>query len=381
MAREEARISNSVAATIMKRIDRYILGDTLPPFIFGIGAFVAVLVGVELLYDMLRLIYQEGFPAVTVAKIFLLKMPGVIVLCFPMATMFASLMAMGRLSGDGELVAIRAGGVSVLRVGLPILLFGFTVAAGAFIISETLVPWASNRSWEITRQMYGTVAGEQDLLLQVSSDAEGTQRVLYAEHFDTDSLTLRDVFIFDFTAGSRPLLITAESARWQGQQWIMRNVEYTSYEDRAGGGEFENKWSAESGWWNVGRTPEAAGRAKRGPDEMSLRELLEQAALSREDGRTDWANRLQQHYHVRLALPWATLGLAVLGLGLGVQRQRSSRGIGMGLSLIVLFIYYVVLHTLTLVGERGIAPFALMAWTPNILLYLTGVGFLLRSSR
>ena len=53
----------------------------------------------------------------------------------------------------------------------------------------------------------------------------------------------------------------------------------------------------------------------------------------------------------------------------------------MGISLIVLFVYYIVLHTLTLVGERGVAPHALMAWTPNILLYLTGAGLLLRSSR
>ncbi len=365
----------------MKRIDRYVLGDTIPPFLFGVGAFVAVLVGVELLYDMLRLVYQEGFPAWAVARIFMLKLPGVIVLCFPMAVMFGSLMAMGRLSGDGELVAMRAGGVSVLRVGLPVMIFGLIVAACAFIISETVVPWANKRSWDLTQQMYGTVAGEKDLLLQVTSDREGTQRVVYAETFDSETLTLRNVFIFDFTTEPRPLLITAESARWQGEQWIMRNVEYTSYEDRAAGGERERNWSAERASLNVGRTPEMAGRAKKSPEDFTLRELLEEAELAEHDGRDAWGQRLHQHYHVRIALPWATFGLAVLGIGLGIQRQRSSRGIGMGLSLIVLFIYYVVMHTLTLVGERGVAPYALMAWAPNILLYVVGVVFLLRSSR
>ncbi len=364
----------------MKRIDRYILGDTIPPFLFGVGAFVAVLVGVELLYDMLRLIYQEGFPAWAVAKIFLLKLPGVVVLCFPMAIMFGSLMAMGRLSGDGELVAMRAGGVSVLRVGVPVMAFGFIIATCGFITSETLVPRANHRSYEITRQMYGTVASEQDLLLQVSDDG-GTRRVLYAESFDAETLVLREVFILDFTAGSRPLLITAGSARWQGQQWIMRNVEYTSYEEDDGGDERKNTWTAENWEFDVGRTPEAAGQAKKLPEDMSLRELLEGSARAREQGRTDWANRLYQHYHVRLALPWATFGLSMLGIGLGIRRQRSSRGIGMGISLIVLFVYYIVLHTLTLVGERGVAPHALMAWMPNILLYLAGAGFLLRSSR
>ena len=59
----------------------------------------------------------------------------------------------------------------------------------------------------------------------------------------------------------------------------------------------------------------------------------------------------------------------------------SSRGIGMGISLIVIFIYYVVMHTLTIVGEKGVFHAALMAWTPNILLYAAGIGFLFRSSR
>jgi lipopolysaccharide export system permease protein len=53
----------------------------------------------------------------------------------------------------------------------------------------------------------------------------------------------------------------------------------------------------------------------------------------------------------------------------------------MGLSLVVIFVYYAVLHTLSLIGERGVVHPAITAWTPNVLLYLTALGFLLRSSR
>lgn len=359
----------------MKRLDRYILGDTIPPFLFGVGAFIAVLVGVELLYDMLRLVYQEGFPAYAAVKIFALKLPGVVVLTFPMAIMFGSLMAMGRLSGDGELVAMRAGGVSVMRVGLPVILFSLLVAVGGFVISETVVPWANNRSLEITRQMFGTVAAESDLALEVRND-DGLQRWLYAAEFDPETLMLRHATILDFTLGERPHLMTAETARWQGREWIMRNVEHTSWDP---GNEFSLTF--EKMTFSVDRTPEAVGRATKKPNDMTLEELSEEAALARQQGRKEWAQELVQHYHVRLALPWATVGLAILGIGLGIQRQRSSRGIGMGISLLVIFVYYVVMHTLTLVGERGVAHPALMAWTPNILLYLAGAGFLLRSSR
>ncbi len=359
----------------MKRIDRYILGEIIPPFLFGIGAFVAVLVGVELLYDMLRLVYREGFPAWAATKIFFLELPGVIVLTLPMATMFGSLMAMGRLSGDGELVAMRAGGVSVIRVGLPVIVFGFFISCVAFLISETVAPWSKARAHEITREMYGTIAGEEDLALEVRND-DGLQRWLYATKFNADKLTIRHATILDFTRGPRPHLLTAETARWQGQQWIMRNVEHTWWENGD-----KRQLNFDKFVWNVGRTPDSVGRAKKGQDDMTLEELLEASATAREQGRHEQASKLYQHYHVRLALPWATLGLAVLGIGLGIQRQRSSRGIGMGISLIVLFLYYIVLHALTLVGERGVAPHVLMAWAPNLLVYAAGVVFLLRARR
>ena len=358
----------------MRRLDRYILGDAIPPFLFGIGAFLAVLIGVELLYDMLKLVYQEGFPAWSVARIFVLKLPAVIVLTFPMAMMFGSLMAMGRLSGEGELVAIRAGGVSVLRVGVPVILLSIVVAVSGFAVSETLVPWANTRSWEITRQMFGTVAAESDLALEVRND-QGLQRWLYAAEFDPDTMALRHATILDFTLGERPHLLTAESARWEGRTWVLRNVEHTSWD--AGS---EGTLSFEKMTFGVERTADAVGRSRK-PADMTLTDLREQAAGALEEGRGEWAQKLEQHYHMRLALPWATVGLAILGIGLGVRRQRSSRGIGMGISLLVIFVYYVVMHTLTLVGERGVAHPALMAWMPNILLYLAGAGFLLRSSR
>lgn len=361
----------------MKRLDRYVLTETLPPFLFGIGAFLVVLIGVELMHKLLRLIYQDGVPVLAAVKIFGLQLPGVIVLTLPMAVMFGSLMAIGRLSGEGELVAMRAGGVSVPRVGLSIMLFGLFVTLLGFALSETVVPWSKNRAWEITREMHGTVAGDRDFALEVRSDTEGLERWLYASELDAENLQMRDVTIVDFTMGDRPYLYTARSATWQGEQWVLRNVEVTYWQD-------DQKFieaNIPQMTRNVGRSSAEIERVRKMPEDMTLAELREQAALSESQGRTMWAHRLRQHYHVRLALPWATLGLAVLGIGMGVQRQRASRGIGLGLSLVVIFAYYVLMHTLGLIGERGVVHPALPAWTPNVLLYLTAAGFLLRSSR
>lgn len=360
----------------MKRLDRYVITEMIPPFLFGIGAFLAVLIGVQLLYEMLRMIYQQGFPVWAAVKIFLLEMPGMITLTLPMATMFGTLMATGRLSGDGELVAMRAGGISTVRVGSALIAAGLVVSVLALAVNETVVPPAKNAAFETARNVRSTVAGERDIAFEVRDSRDRLERWLYAREFDPTTMSLSDATILDFTEGPRPHLYTARHARWQGQYWYLKNVEHTTWNDDLAG-----QFTAREMRVPIGRTPEEVERIRKRPDDMTLEELREQARLSRGRGNDPWAARLIQHLHMRLALPWASLGFAVLGLALGIQRQRSSRGIGMGLSLLVIFVYYVIMHTLILVGERGVAHPALMAWTPNVLLYLTGAGLLLRNSQ
>ncbi|MGD9496327.1 MAG: LptF/LptG family permease [Armatimonadota bacterium] len=357
----------------MKRLDRYVLTEMVPPFLFGIGAFLAVLVGVQLLYEMLRLIYQQGFPAWAALRIFFLELPAFITLTLPMATVFGSLMAMARLSSDGELVAMRAGGISIPRIALPIVIAGLVISVVGVTVNETVVPAAKQRSFEIARDVHSTVGAERDLALEIRDDEDHFERFVHAREFDPDNLTLRDATVLDFTLGPRPELYTAKMARWQGQYLILENVEYTRWED-------DQQYQARLPRMMIpiGRTPEDVERVRKLPDDMSLAELQEQARRADEQGLQAWAHRLRQHYQVRLALPWACVGFAVLGVALGIQRHRSSRGIGMGISLLVIFVYYVIMHTLTLVGERGVAHPALMAWTPNALLYLVGTGLLAR---
>ncbi|MEA3402605.1 MAG: LptF/LptG family permease [Armatimonadota bacterium] len=362
----------------MKRLDRYVLTEMLPPFLFGIGAFLAILVGVQLLYEMLRMIYTAGFPAWAAIRIFLLEIPGTVTLTLPMATMFGSLMAMGRLSGDGEVVAMRAGGTSVPRIGASLIVAGMLISIIGLVVNESVVPPAKNRAFEIARDVRTTAAGEDDFVYVDRDDEGHVERILHAERFDMERLALYDVTVVDYTLGSKPVFYTVPKAWWQGEYWIMRNPEQTIWDENLGG---LRSWTVPKASIPVGHSKDEMERIRKGPDDMTLEELREEMATARRREADARADRLWMHYHVRLAIPWASLGFAVLGLALGVHRQRSSRGIGMGVSLLVIFIYYVVAHTLTLVGERGVAHPAIMAWTPNVLLYLTGIGLLLSNSR
>ncbi len=356
----------------MRRLDRYVLTEMIPPFLFGVAAFMAVLMGIGALYEMLTLIFRKGFPVLSAVQIFLYNLPGTVVMTLPMATMFASLTAVARLSADGELVAMRAGGLSLARIGASIIAVGALISLLSLGINELAVPYFNDRAFTIMRDAYSTAAGGDDMAFEVRGPDGRLQRWLYGQHFDPEKLTLEQATILDFTRGS-PELFTAQHVQWQGETWILENVEHTRW--HPGGSE---RISLQRVQVKVGRSPDEVARVRKRPEEMSLQELVAQAQVEQGRGNDAAAGRLLQHIQVRLAAPWSSLGFAMLGLTLGVRKLRTSRGIGMGLSVAILFVYYIVMNTLSVLGERSMAHHMLIAWIPNLLLYLCAIGLLLR---
>jgi len=360
----------------MSRLDRYVLTELIPPFVFGVGAFLVVLVGVNVLPQVLKLVLRQGFPALPAVQVFLLGLPALVAMTLPMAMLFASLMATARLSGDGEVVAMRAGGVGLVRLGASVILVGLLVSVAALALNETVVPACNAAAYEIVRRGRETVLRRGDLAFEVRDDQGRLQRWLYARNFDPDTLEMTDGLVVEFREGAYWHFYTARRASWQGESWVLENVKH-DWQTRDGS---QTERFARA-TLNIGRTAGELERVKKDPEEMTLTEAREQAALARSRGELVQVGKLLQHIQIRLAVPWCSLGFAVLGLPLGLRRQRSSRGIGLGLSLVIIFVYYVILQALSILGERGAVNHALIAWTPNLLLYLAALGLLLNSSR
>lgn len=360
----------------MSRQDRYILTELIPPFLFGMGAFLVMLIGVSGLYEMLKLIFRMGFPAIAAFKIFALRLPGTLTLTLPMAMMFGSLMSMARLSGDGELTALRAGGASLLRIGVPVIIAGLVVSASSLCINELLVPPFNDTAFEIAKRAHETVAGKGDMLFEVRDSEGRLERILYGRSFDAATSTVSDATIMDFTRGDRPQIFFAAQVRWQGDHWVLEKGEHTWWK-----GDRPMRVIADRMEVSVGGSPDQLRLLHKRPEQMSLTELSERSHELLAQGDVHGAGRLAQRAQIRLAMPWSSLGFAMLGLPLGIRKTRSSRGIGMGMSLVVIFGYYAIMHTLSIVGEHSAANHTVLAWGPNVLLYLAGIGLLLRGSR
>ena len=91
-------------------MDRYLAMQLLPLFLFGVGAFTSVVLAIDSLFELLRKVVESGLPINIALKVFLLKLPYVMVYSFPMSTLLATLMAYSKLSSESELIALRGCG-------------------------------------------------------------------------------------------------------------------------------------------------------------------------------------------------------------------------------------------------------------------------------
>ena len=79
-------------------VDRWLISQLLPPMLFAIGAFTAVSLSVGIMFDLVRKIVEFGLPFQIALKVMILKLPGFLVLSFPMSMLLATLLAYGKLS-------------------------------------------------------------------------------------------------------------------------------------------------------------------------------------------------------------------------------------------------------------------------------------------
>ncbi len=360
----------------MRKLDKYILKEMIGPFLFGVGAFIIVLVSIDLLYDALKLIVREGHPPDQVALAFVYRMPQTITLTLPMATMFGALMAIGRLSSDGEVEAMRAGGVSFLRLAVPVLAGGLLISVVALLLNEAIVPPANNASNQLLVELAeGAVTERGYLLVQLPED-QPPQIQLYAAHFDPQSNRLRDVWVVQFRDGKYWDQYTAEFATWHETALLMENVKHWHY------GDYRQDY-AQQLEIEIGTAPWQLKEIRKKPVDMTLAELSRDIHRMRTlpAAAQNKLAELVEYYHIRLAIPWSALGFAIIAVPLALRPKRTTTGVGLGISLAIILAYYIIFNTLRVVGEQGALPPALAAWLPNLILYGIGLGLLIDASR
>ncbi len=361
-----------------KALDRFIFGELIGPFFFGLMAFTIIMVAGGLLFRIADLIIKNGVSLGIVVRLFLYYLPKMAATAIPMSCLLAALLGFNKLSANSELVALKSSGISFTRIIKPVIIMAFFVSIGAFFINETLVPVseraaANVMAYEVFKQS-PPVFKEKVFLKEETGGA--LKRVIYVNRLDIKDGKMSDVIVQEFEKGQLSRLVSAEKGEWiDGSWWLEEGKVFEITKDK----DVSLLFTFDKQALQLNLNPGEAARAARTPDEMTLNELFREISMMKQKGMD--VSKIVMILNLRFSVPWACLVLAIVGAAVGSRPQRSSSGMGLGLSVIIVFVYYVILSFTQSLGDAGYLHPVFAAWIANIVFLIIGGGLTLRANR
>ncbi|MFA5929088.1 MAG: LptF/LptG family permease [Candidatus Margulisiibacteriota bacterium] len=353
---------------MFKLIDRYIYKELLYPFLFGVTAFTMILAGGGILPSLVGEASRFGIPFNEMIKLLLFRLPEMMVYTFPMSMLLAALLAFGRLSGDSEVTAFKAGKISLFRLIIPALLIGIIVTCATFVFNEFVVPWSNTQGQKLTDTVrHNPPLAVKENVNMTEYDKGYLKRITFARKLTGQ--VMEEAAVSEFDQGQFRRVIFAKKAIWkQGGGWIFQDGIMHQFSLENPESVFVVTFKEEE--INLNVKPEELRQEQRDPKSMNYLELKRYIELMNRTGSN--VNEMLLELNRKIALPFASFLFVLLGAPLGLRPQRSGGAIGLGLSIIVVFCYYL----LTSVGvwltlANLISPFA-GAWLANVLIAATG---------
>ena len=373
-------------------IDRWLLGQLLPPMLFAIGAFTAVSLSVGIMFDLVRKIVEFGLPFQIALKVLILKLPSFLVLSFPMSMLLATLLAYGKLSSNSELLALKSLGVSNRRIIFPALLLSIFMTYLTFTFNDSLVP-ISNRVAENTMRsslgkaisseegkhiMFSRYGSQIDSSNKVSNSNENLTHIFYAKYFRNNFM--EDITLIDFSRIGMEQILKAEKGEFDQNKnlWIFYDGRLTITQDN-GETSFVNFNTYK---YPLGEGPRELAKVPSDSNDMTLRQAIKAEALYKKAGNNKEARRIRVRIQEKFTLPAACIVFGLIGSSFGVRSiSRSSKSQGFGLSVLMIFGYYVLSFFSSSLGVKGILNPILAAWAPVFLSISFSIYLLRKGSK
>jgi lipopolysaccharide export system permease protein len=369
-------------------LDRWLVQELVGPLLFGIAAFTAVSLSVGVVFELVRRVAESGLPLLAALQVLMLRLPGFLVLSFPMATLMATLLAYSRLSGSSELTALRSIGVSTRRMVVPGLLIALAMTLLTFVFNDLIVPQANLEATNSLERALGkaltTEKGNNVLYSRFgrAKSLEGeTVRQLTHIFYSRKYLAgqMLDITLIDFSRVGQRQMLNAETGRWNEERsmWEFNNGRIVNIDEKTGTTTSAN---FDRYYYPLSRDPLEVAKLPTDPGTMTVGQARRAERLLREAGNAKESRRMRVRIQEKFAFPAICLVFGLIGSSLGVRpHSRTSRSQGFGISVLLIFGYYLMSFIFSSLGITGTLPPFLAAWLP-VAIGLSGGLWLLRQA-
>ena len=385
------KTSNHILRSI-PLIDKWLIGQLIPPLIFSISAFTVVSLSVGVMFDLIRKIVEFGLPFSLALKILFLKLPGFLVLSFPMSVLLSTILTYGKLSANSELLALKSIGIKPSRFILPAVIISIFMTGLTFFFNDNLVPYSNKMAEIIMRDGLGkstVIERGNDIffpgygsLIDPKTNKPSERNTYLTQIFFSrviENKIMKNVTLIDFSRIGNKQVISAKSASFSkdNNEWIFKNGRIVNFSEN-------NQTSVinfEKYSYPLGDGPLKISEISKDANEMTLSEAVAAKNIYENAGNIKEARKMKVRIQEKFTFPCACLVFGLIGSSLGSKSNlRSSKSQGFGISVILILFYYIISFVFSSFGVKGILIPFISAWSPIIISLSMGLLLLRKAS-
>jgi lipopolysaccharide export system permease protein len=349
-------------------VNRYLMATFLKIFLLSLLVAMFLFLVVEFV-DRIDKFLSSGVSLQIILTYLLFRIPLSISRVFGWATLFSTFFALGMLSRNQEITALRCAGLSINQIAFPLLLLSLLISLFTLFWNEGLVPVFTSKSEQIYKREVKkiqpqSVIGTKDVWIR------GKAGFINVDRFDAKKNVLEGLTIYvldrDFVLQR---IVEAKTAHWNGNIWQADTIWQWNF---AAHGKTMQRVAATS--LPLTQTPEDFKVFERDPEEFSFFDLQKQIAEFKAIGIDTTEH--QVNLYVKLALPLISPLMVFIGIPFAL-RHASGAGMALsfGLSMAIGFGYWFLLAFGISLGRGGVIPPFLSAWLANVIFALGGLFF------
>jgi LPS export ABC transporter permease LptG len=327
-------------------------------------------------------IIQNQVPGGVLFGFFKYRTPWMASQILPVACLVASLLSFGVMARFNEITALKAGGVSLYRVSIPVLAATALLSVFAFYVQGYVLPFSNQKASQLRDVIRGRpvrtytqpqrrwIPGDEGVFYNFRNYTHPPASFLPLQGrgaFQGFTVYRMDPGTFDLESRTY-----AREARHFAGEWKL--VDGWDRTFAADGTVVSFEPFAEREFPEAERVFRALGEI-RTPDQMSFWQLRDFIRELRRRG--DAVQELSVDLHEKVALPFVSIVMVILGLPFAFRAGKRGSLYGIGLSIGLVVVYYSAFAVTSALGAIGLLPPFLAAWAPNILFAGAGTYLML----
>jgi len=334
------------------------------------------------LVKIVDMIINKGVEVLYVIKLLAFLIPYLLSYTIPMATLSATLLVFGKLSNDNEITAMKASGLSLYKIGAPVLILGLVLSVSSLYLNDRLVPKAH---LETRKTMRDIGVRSPAAYIEAGTFIRGFKEYIIFI-YEINGNKLKNIRIYQPQKDKPTRTIVAQRGEFiplpEKKIVKLKLINGTTEEPIPTDPTNFYKLDFKTYYMtlNLEEQKKTSANIKKKSKDMTFRELRVEMEEIRSAGITDMSPILTR-VHKKIAMSFASFAFVLIGLPLAIRTHRSEKTIGFGISLVILIIYWLLLATGNVFSLKKVLPPWLAMWLGNIVFITIGSFLFYKSAK